>query len=130
MPDHYERNSINSANNWQHSHGLSSSGHGVSSMHSGSTLNPIKSFVGNGMQTSVGGSLNWSNKMSDDGHWVRGSDNTQDRYDRTYNERSANSSYMGAGNRNNAYDMIGSNNARSMQDRFGNSLQRYDSSKY
>lgn len=111
-------------NNWQHSHGISSSSHPVTPIHSqGGSLSSIKSFVGNGLQ-----SVNWPNKISEDTMWGRNSESNQDRYDRTYNERS-NTSYID-NNRSNAYNMIGSSNSRSIPDRYGNSVQRYDSGKY
>lgn len=133
IPDQYERNSsLNSVNNWQHSHGMSSSAHSVAPIHNhgGSTLSSIKSFVGNGLQSSIGGSINWPNKISDDTVWGRNSENNQDRYDRTYNERSNNTSYIDNNSRSNAYNMIGSSNNRPIPDRYANSMQRYDSGKY
>lgn len=100
--------------------------------HGGSSLSSIKSFIGNGLQSSVAGSINWPNKISDDTHWGRSSENNHDRYDRTYNERSNNASYIDNNSRSNTYNMMGSNNSRSIPDRYsGNSMQqRYDSGKY
>lgn len=132
IPDQYERNTgIHSVNNWQHSHGMSSSTHSAAPIHNhgASAMSSIKSFVGNGLPASSAGSINWPNKISEE-HWGRNSETNQDRYDRTYNERSNNSSYIDNGSRANTYNMMGSSNSRSIPDRYGNSMQRYDSGKY
>lgn len=81
----------------------------------------IKSFAASQMSNSV---PSWQSKSSEssNNHWP-----SQDRYDRTYNERSG--PYMDAPPRQSGM-FVGSGGGGRPQDRYGGQISRYDSGKY